>query len=164
MGRMTRIEETKLPGVGLRHDFKTRSGARVGVISHRGGRRELLIYSGSDPDACSEVLRLDEDEGHALADLLGGTSVAEAAQEITQEIEGLTIDWVRVAQDSPAVGKSLADCGIRRETGATVVAVVRGPDTSPAPGGNFVLQRDDTAVVVGTPEGISQITALLRGA
>jgi TrkA domain protein len=161
---MTRIEETQLPGVGVRHDFKTRAGARVGVISHRTGRRELLIYSGADPDACSEVLRLDEDEGHALADLLGGTSVAEAVHEITQHVEGLTIDWVLVAHSSPAVGTSLAESGAGRDTGATVVAVIRAGETLPAPGGDFVLQPGDTAVVVGTPEGLAQISGLLRGA
>ncbi len=160
---MSRIEETQLPGVGVRHDFQTRAGPRVGVISHRTGRRELLIYSGSDPDACSEVLRLDEDEGHTLADLLGGTSVAEAAHEITQQVEGLAIDWVVVAPASGATGKSLAECGVRRETGATVVAVVRDGETVAAPGGDFVLKGGDTAVVVGTTEDIGQITSLLRG-
>jgi TrkA domain protein len=163
MADMTRIEETKLPGVGVRHDFQTRAGARVGVVSHRTGRRELLIYAEKDPDACSEVLRLDEDEGHALADLLGGTTVAEAAQHITQEIEGLTIDWVQVAQASSAVNRALADVGVRQETGATVVAVIRGKETVAAPGGDFVLAAGDTAVVVGTPSGITQITELLRG-
>ena len=163
MAPMTRIEETQLPGVGVRHDFKTRGGARVGVISHRTGRRELLIYAGRDPDACSEVLHLDEDEGHALADLLGGTSLAEASHEITQEVEGLVIDWVSVADASPAAGHSLMECGVRRETGATVVAVVRGNETVAAPGPEFELAAGDIAVVVGTSEGIAQITHLLRG-
>jgi TrkA domain protein len=92
MGRMTNIEETRLPGVGVRHDFETRAGARVGVISHRSGRRELLIYAASDPDACSEVLRLDEEEGHTLADLLGGTSVTTTVRSVQQDVQGLTID------------------------------------------------------------------------
>jgi TrkA domain protein len=163
MAAMTRIEETQLPGVGVRHDFKTRGGARVGVISHRTGRRELLIYAERDPDACSEVLHLDEDEGHALADLLGGTSLAEASHDMTQHVEGLIIDWVTVAAVSPAAGQSLVDCGMRRETGATVVAVIRDRDTIAAPGAEFVLDVGDIAVVVGTPEGIAQITQLLRG-
>ena len=160
---MTRIEETQLPGVGVRHDFWTRSGVRVGVISHRNGPRELLIYSDRDPDACREVVRLDEDEGHALADLLGGTTVTEAVHGITQHVEGLTIDWVLVGRDSAATGRSLAECGVRRDTGATVVAVIREGDTVAAPSGEFVLEAGDTAVVVGTLEGISEITTLLRG-
>ena len=55
------LEETKLPGVGLRHDFTTARGRRVGVISTRGGDRELLLYSRDDPDACHAVVDLDPD-------------------------------------------------------------------------------------------------------
>ena len=52
------LEETKLPGVGLRHDFTTARGRRIGVISTRGGERELLVYSQDDPDACHAVVKL----------------------------------------------------------------------------------------------------------
>lgn len=160
---MPRIEETPLPGVGVRHDFLTRAGARVGVISHRTGRRELLVYSDRDPDACSEVLRLDEDEGHALADLLGGSTLAEHVGDLTQQVEGLTIDWQKVDERSPAAGKSIADCGVRSETGASIVAVIRGGDTSPAPGGDFVLEAGDTVVVVGTRAGVEALERVLAG-
>jgi len=33
------ITETALPGVGLRHDFTTRAGRQLGVVTHRTGRR-----------------------------------------------------------------------------------------------------------------------------
>jgi TrkA domain protein len=161
---MPKIEETQLPGVGLRHDFLTRAGARVGVISHRTGRRELLIYSGDDPDACSEVLRLDEDEGHALADLLGGSTVSEHVGDVTQQVEGLTIDWLKVGPDSGAAGKSIAGSGVRTGTGASIVAVIRHGETTPAPGGEHVLEAGDTVVVVGTYEGIESLRRLLSGA
>lgn len=161
---MPRIEETPLPGVGVRHDFLTRGGARVGVISHRTGRRELLIYSGRDPDACSEVLRLDEDEGHALADLLGGSTVSEHVGGVTQQIEGLTIDWLKISSRSTASGKTIADCGVRVETGASIVAIVRGGETTPAPRGDFVLAAGDTVVVVGTQQGVEALERILSGA
>ena len=52
---MAEIRETQLPGVGVRHEFTTDSGQALGVISHRGGRKEILIYDRDDPDACSGV-------------------------------------------------------------------------------------------------------------
>jgi TrkA domain protein len=161
---MTRIEETSLPGVGVRHDFTTRAGARVGVINHRTGRRELLVYAASDPDACSEVLRLDEEEGHALADLLGGTTVAMHVQDVQQQVEGLTIDWRKVQPGSPAAGKPIADAAARHDTGAFIVAVLRDGETLPAPGGTFVLEAGDTTVVIGTSEGLAKLAAILDGA
>jgi hypothetical protein len=51
-GVMTRIDETRLPGIGLRHDFVTATGARIGVVTYRDGRRELVVYAQSDPDEC----------------------------------------------------------------------------------------------------------------
>ncbi len=70
-------EEVRLPGVGLRHDFQTRSGRRVGVVSHRTGRRDLVVYDTRDPDACSEVVKLATDEADALAELLGAPRIVE---------------------------------------------------------------------------------------
>ena len=55
---MADVEETKLPGVGVRHDFATSSGQRVGVLLHRTGQRELLVYDEDDPDSCTESVRL----------------------------------------------------------------------------------------------------------
>ena len=66
------ITETALPGVGLRHDFTTRAGRQLGVVTHRTGRRDLLVYDRDDPDRCQEVIQLTGEEADALADLLGG--------------------------------------------------------------------------------------------
>jgi K+/H+ antiporter YhaU regulatory subunit KhtT len=41
------IQETALPGVGLRHDFTTRGGRQLGVVSYRTGRRDLLMVVGT---------------------------------------------------------------------------------------------------------------------
>ena len=73
------IQETNLPGVGLRHDFTTRAGRQLGVVTHRTGRRDLLVYDRDDPDACSTLLRLDPDDTRTLAELLGASSVSERA-------------------------------------------------------------------------------------
>jgi K+:H+ antiporter subunit KhtT len=74
---MTDIEETRVPGVGVRHDFVTGTGARIGVLMYRDGRRELVIYDDRDRDACRASVSLDEDDAHALADLLGGSQIIE---------------------------------------------------------------------------------------
>src|SRR5688500_12321097 len=64
------IHETALPGVGVRYELSTRVGVRLGVVSHRHGRRDLLVYDGADPDAARESVRLTEAESRALASLL----------------------------------------------------------------------------------------------
>ena len=41
------IQETALPGDGLRHEFTTSGGRQLGVVSYRTGRREAPT-----PDFC----------------------------------------------------------------------------------------------------------------
>lgn len=69
---MPKVEQTLLPGVGVRHDFVTEEGQRVGLISHFSGRRSLLLYDRDDPDSCRDTVDLSEDEQRTLAALLRG--------------------------------------------------------------------------------------------
>lgn len=158
---MADVTETNLPGVGVRYDFVTSEGVRLGVLSTRSGRRELLLYDRADPDACRSVVRLDADDTHTLGELLGAWQVSEGVARMHQ-VEGITLDWITVAAGSPFVDRALRDTGLRTATGVSVVAVVRGDDTHPAPGPDFMLAAGDTAVVVGTPDGIHAAAALLR--
>lgn len=159
---MTKIEKAQLPGVGVRHDFSTAAGNRIGVITHRTGRRELLIYDRQDPDACSQVLRLEEEDTRALAELLGASQVTEEITKL-QSVEGLTVDWLPVDATAACARSTLADSDIAA-TGVSIVAVVRSGRTIPSPPSDFRLQPGDTAMAIGTPEGIQQAFALLRGA
>lgn len=158
---MPRLNETELPGVGKRVDFVSEEGSRVGIVHHRTGRRELFICSPTDPDAVTTSLSLTDDESHALADALGGSSIVESLGEVAQQIEGLAIDWLKVEDDTPFVGKTIGDAHIRTRTGVSVVALIRQDQAHPAPGPEFQLEAGDTAVVVGTPEGLEAARSIL---
>jgi TrkA domain protein len=160
---MTDVEETKLPGIGVRHDFATGSGRRVGVIVHRSGDRELLIYDEDDPDATREAVRLNQADAHTLGDLLGVARLKDRVDEVVhQSIEGLNIDWVPVREGSGAAGRTIGDLEMRRRTGATIVAVIRGRQTHASPGPDFDLAARDTAVIVGTEDGVADAITLLQ--
>ena len=154
------ITETALPGVGLRHDFTTKAGRQLGVVTHRTGRRDLLVYDRADPDRC-EVIQLTDDEADALADLLGGDRVVSHLAELQQQIEGLAIDWLELRAASPAAGGTSADTQARSRTGVSIVAIVRGERAIPAPTPDQRLEAGDTLVVVGTARGVRALTALL---
>jgi K+:H+ antiporter subunit KhtT len=79
---VARIEETRLPGIGLRHDFTTSDGTRIGLVTYRDGRRELLIYDDRDPDECRVRLVLSEQDAETLAELLGASEVIERLAEL----------------------------------------------------------------------------------
>lgn len=158
---MAQVRETQLPGVGVRHEFTTDSGQDLGVISHRGGRKEILIYDRDDPDACSGVVHLTEGDTRTLSELLGASQVTHSLAAVEQHIEGLAIDWIPIAAGSTFDGRSIADGMFRTRTGVSVVAVVRDADTVAAPRPDFVFNAGDTAVCVGTDEGLSDVRALL---
>lgn len=161
---MVRVHETALPGVGLRHEFDVRSGGRLGVVTHRSGRREILRYAeDDDPDSARVIATLDEDESRTLAELLGGTTITKHLSEMfRQSLQGLSIEWIAIAPDWHAAGRTIADFQLRTRTGVSVVAIVRDGETDPSPGPDARMQAGDTVVVVGTPEGFERTLELLQ--
>jgi TrkA domain protein len=161
MGPVRPITQTRLPGVGVRYDVPLESGARLGVLAHRTGRRELFLYRARDPDAVAAEVVLTPEEGKVVADLLGGTELVESLSRLQQQVEGLAIDWIELPPASGFVGRTIADAEVRSRTGVSIVAVIRDDEASPAPGPDFRFAAGDTAVVVGTPEGIATAASLL---
>lgn len=82
------IDETKLPGIGVRHDFRVRSGRRLGVVDHRDGQRELVVSDAEDPDSCAVSLSLTGAESDALAQLLGAPRIGERPARSHVDLEG----------------------------------------------------------------------------
>ena len=168
---VSEIHETALPGVGVRYELCTRVGVRLGVVSHRHGRRDLLVYDGADTDAARESVRLTEAESRALAALLrvsdrdGGAATGTTASPATgraQRIGRFAVDWVPVPVGSPYAGRTIGTAGVRSITGVSIVAVLREDSAFPSPGPDFRLEAGDTALVVGTPDGVEALVELLE--
>lgn len=157
---MAEIAETELPGLGLRLEFNSEEGHRIGVIHHRTGRRELFVCTPADPDTAALSVNLSDDESHALADALGGSSVVESLSAL-QQIKGLAIDWLPVNPGSTYADGTIGDARVRTQTGVSIVAVIRGDVAHPAPGPEFRLRTEDVLVVVGTGAGIDSVRALM---
>ncbi len=158
---MALVRETKLPGVGVRHEFTTEAGEVIGVLVHHDGRRDLLMYDDVDPDACASTTGLSAPDSRALAEMLGASQIAESLRNVQQEVAGLAIEWIEIPPDSVAASTSLADGQYRQRTGASIVAVLREGASIPAPAPDFELQVGDTVVAVATHEGVAALRALL---
>lgn len=155
------VEETPLPGIGLRHDFETASGRRVGVISHRTGRRDLLLYDEGDPDACREVVKLSSEEADAIAEFLSASRVQERMGTLNQQVTGLVTEKLRIEQGSRYDGHTLGDTEARTRTGASIVAVLRAGNPIVSPRPDFQFTAGDTLIVVGTSEGVTDVATIL---
>lgn len=160
---MAEVTEVQLPGVGVRLDLTTAGGTQIGVVAHRTGRREIVVYDQRDPDRCLAQITLDTDDARTLAEMLGAAQVSEILTTVQQRIEGLSIEWVPVSERSPFVGRTIAEGEFRTRTGASIVAVIRGDETIPAPGPDHRFEGGETIVAVGTSEGLKALDALLDG-
>lgn len=156
------VFEVRLPGVGVRYEFTTGAGDRLGVVVRRDGRRELLVYDELDPDSCRSSVELTAAESAAFVELMGGSKVTERISDMRHEVEGLSIEWVTMPPTGGLTGKSIGHGQIRTHTGASIVAVLRGDMSHPGPGPQFVLCEGDVALVTGTVEGVIA-PALLTG-
>ena len=160
---MNEVRETRLPGVGVRHEFTSEDGQDLGVIVHHDGRREMLVYESDDPDACTTVFNLSETDARRLGEIFGVSHVSETVAAVRHEIEGLAIEWIELPAGSPAGGTTIADGAYRTQTGASIVAVIQGTSTVPAPGPEFRLSEGDVVVAVGAVDGLDRLRSLLAG-
>ena len=157
------VDEVLLPGVGVRYEFDTTSGHRLGIVSYRDGRFELVRYSQEDPDSSTPLLMLSAAEADTVAELLGAPRITERFADLTREIPGLASASIDVPTGSRYDGAVLGDTRARTLTGASVVAIVRGEDVIASPAPQEILHGGDSLVVVGTEDGIAGVRQIVGG-
>lgn len=155
------IDETMLPGVGIRYEFTTKHGDRLGLIAYRDGKVDLLRYDPADPDISQVLARMNRLEVEGVAELLGAPRIAERFADLTKEIPGLLTEQVAIGPDSPYAGHLLGDTRCRTRTGASIVAIVRGEDVISSPAPEERLFAGDRLVVIGTEDGVAEVQELL---
>jgi TrkA domain protein len=158
------LRETRLPGIGVKYGFRTSDGGRLAIVLHNDGVREIYFFRHEGDDEPSAVIRLDDDEARQLGAVIGG---AYERPKIVEELElalgELAIEWVAVPEDSPLLGKTLAECGFRAKTGITVIAILRDPEPVAGAQPSDRIQRGDTLVTVGKLGQYSAFRKLLAG-
>lgn len=156
------VEVTPLPGIGVRKDFALDNGRRVGVVTHRDGKIELIVSKSDDPDACLASLPLTSDEAGALANLLGAPQLVAQLTEEHREVPGINTKQMTIKSGTPYDGRTLGDTAMRTRTGVSVVAVMRAGQVHPSPAPEFTFTAGDVLVVVGTAEGLESAVKILH--
>ncbi|WP_433530732.1 cation:proton antiporter regulatory subunit [Micromonospora sp. CA-263727] len=155
-----RVEQTALPGIGVRHDMVTESGRRLGVVSHRNGRRDLVLYDPDDPDGCAADIPLTDDEAEALADILGASLILGQLSGVREQAAGLLTEQIAIPASSVYVNRPLGDAKVRSRTGASIVAVLRRGEVIVSPVPTFRFEAGDVVVVVGNRQGLDGVGAI----
>lgn len=156
------VDVIALPGIGVRKDFALRNGRRIGVITHRDGKIELILSKADDPDACAAELPLTADEAATLANLLGAPQLVAQLNEEHRELPGIHTRQLSITDSSPFDGRPLGDTALRTRTGVSVVAVMRAGQAHPSPTPDFTLTAGDILVTVGTSEGLDNAVKILK--
>ena len=155
------VDVTPLPGIGVRKEIELHNGRRIGVISHRDGKIELILSRADDPDACVADLPLTNEEASALANLLGAPQLVNQLNDEHKDLPGITTRRLPVKRNSPYDGRPLGDTAIRTRTQVSVVAVMRAGQVHPSPTPDFVLAGGDILIAVGLTEKLEQAADVL---
>lgn len=161
---VSEVRETELPGVGTRFDFQTATGTRLAVLVHRSGRREILVYDDpQDPDRCRTALSFNAEETATLVELLGASRITAHLSSMQLQLKDLTIDWLDVQPGSRWAERTLQEAAVHTRTGVSVVAILRGGETLPAPGAETRILPGDRLIAIGRPDGVAQLGSELAG-
>jgi CPA2 family monovalent cation:H+ antiporter-2 len=93
--------------------------------------------------------RPSADQARVLHDLIG------AARD-------LELGWILIHDDSPLVGKTLAQSNLRATVGVSIVAIGRHENLISNPGPDETLRVGDRVAVIGTPAEVISAEALLE--
>ncbi|MCX9012394.1 MAG: cation:proton antiporter [Candidatus Methanoperedens sp.] len=76
--------------------------------------------------------------------------------ELKEHLPDIEIETIRIGDASPLAGKTLAEAGLRRGFGVTVLAVQRGKQTISNPSGDTQVLAQDVIVLIGTKDSIAR--------
>ena len=157
------LRETRLPGVGTKFTLRLDDGGRLAVILHNDGKRELYFFRRGDDEEPRAVITLDDDEARQLGAVIGGAyERPQIVEDLEMALGELQIEWIPVPEDSPWIGKTLAEAGFRAQAGITVIAILRQPEPVSGAQPTDTIERGDTLVTVGKAGQYPAFRRLLR--
>lgn len=158
------VRESRLPGIGVKYDVGLAEGSRLSIILHNDGTRELYWFRHGGDDEPRAVITLDDDEARQIGAIVGGAfERPKIVEDLEMALGELQIEWVRVPDDSPWIGKTLAEAAFRAKLGVTVIAILREPEPVSGARPEDVVQRGDTLVCVGKAGQFGPFRRMLAG-
>jgi TrkA domain protein len=157
------FKQTELPGIGKRFSIKLSTGQIVSIIIHHSGKREIYILDEDGDVECT--VTLTDQEAREMGMILAGAYYQPVTGDKMELIlKQMVMEWVELPEDSPLVGKTLAEANVRKKTGVIVIGVVRNNEMIPAPDPkNFRFQPGDILIAVGNREQIDNFIKTFGG-
>ena len=107
---------------------------------------------------------MDDDEARQLGAVIGGAyERPQIVEDLEMALGELQIEWIPVPDDSPWIGKTLAESAFRAKAGITVIAILRQPEPVAGAQPTDTIERGDTLVTVGKAGQYPAFRRLLGG-
>jgi len=156
------VYESEIPGVGHKFELELVGGERLVVVVHHDGRRELFRRPGPEADS-EKLVDLPAAAARELGTILQGAAFQTVdVADLEVPLGEAIIEWVEVPDGSPLAGRTLGEAGVRRATGAAILAVQRGDETLPNPDPAERLAPGDVLVALGTRAAQAALEALVE--
>jgi len=155
------IYETDVPGVGKKFEVDIGGDARLVVVLHHDGKRE--VFRKDDPNADAERLfTLSGERARKVGAILQGAYFQPVeTSEVEVPLGEAIIEWLDVEDDSALVDQSLSEARLRERTGASIVAIQRGSETIPNPAPEETVDAGDILVTLGTRTELAELETLI---
>lgn len=159
---MARLRESsniiRLPGVGERFACVDADGRTVQVVRRRDEHVEV-----HPPGA--EPIELEPSTARAVGAFMEGRFAIDArlVERLDTVVGGLTFEWIRLEPGDAAVDRTIEELQIRRRTGATIVAILRGSQAIVTPDPVLPLHAGDELVVACRDVDLDDFVRYLTG-
>ncbi len=161
---MTLIRESDLPGIGRKFQIDTRGGDKLVIIVHDDGRREVHHFDNDDPDESVSMVTLDDVEARRVGGILGGMSyMPRALESVDVAFDEMYIEWYKVEPGAKSIGMTIGNLGIRKKTGATIIAIVKRDQMKIInPGPEQTIKEGATLVMLGERAKVKACKQLIQ--
>ncbi|MHC1592965.1 MAG: cation:proton antiporter regulatory subunit [Methermicoccaceae archaeon] len=149
---MAEIHETELPGVGKKYTMETKEHSVLVVVIHSTGQRELYLFEKCCEEPSFSVTLTDEEARLLGAVLEGAYYQPLVTENLELVMEGMTISWVKVEEGSALANRTIAELHIRKRTGVSIIAIIKGDEKIPNPSPDTTLMLKDTLMCIGSRE------------
>ena len=152
----------QISGIGKKFQITTASEEKFVIVIHDDGRRDLYHFDGNDPDETISSVTLDDTEARQIASILGGMVYKPKLLETVEvALDDLVIEWIKVEPNFKGIGQCVVDLDLRKQTGATILAIVDKHSQKVNPGPGDIITKNSTLVVAGERKQIQALKNLL---
>ena len=158
---MLEVKEADLPAIGKKFTIETEAEETVVIIMRLTGEREVYRFL-KDKEEPESVTNLTEEEARTIGNILAGAyfePVHEKAVELV--MKQLSMEWIKVEEDSPLANKTIGEVGIRKKTGVSVISILRDAKYIPNPLPSEAMHVGDTLVVLGSSEQMKKFLSFI---